>query len=101
MLPIVNHIVYTFVILIACAYILHENTEDEPTKILLYKGITIGVMGLTFFIGTLISKFFDNMNGTVIYVGTIIFICVTSYFTFVNKKLLTENMLKILIMMVQ
>lgn len=96
MLPIVNHIVYTFIILIACAYILHENTEDATTKKLIYKGITLGVMILIFFIGAWISKVFDNMNGTVIYVGSIIFIGITSYLTFVNKTLLTGTLLTLM-----
>jgi MFS family permease len=96
MLPILNHIIYSFVILIATAYILHENMKDKKTKEFIYNGILLGSAILIFLVGILASKIFIGRENMVLYLSCILFAGITSYFVFINKQL-SENMISIFI----
>ena len=96
MLPILNHIVYSFVILLAAAYILHENMTDKKTKEFIYNGILLGSAVLIFLVGILTSKIFIGRESMVLYLSCILFAGITSYFVFINKQL-SENMISIFI----
>jgi hypothetical protein len=86
MLPILNHIIYTLIIIIIGAYILYDTITDINTKNTIYLGIVGGSLLLALLGGIFLSGIF-NGGGFIVYIPCILFILLTLYLFFVNNNI--------------